>query len=314
MFIDAKVFGYNDKGELALIPISLSDINVKKRAVMSLDGSTSTTGCTILEEDTGSIIALIAFTRDKSHGESKVRYKVQLKRALYDILTRNKFIEKIYYEEPFIQYAEAASALLMLRTSVEELVIENEPELDYTSYDEVNNKLWKKWWLYPEPCPNNSELEKAAVKKKMVEAIPLMANVTQDEIDASAMGFVVVTKLKEGKANELKSKKKPSTFVYNIKFIGAESEDDMMQEFLDNLDDFKVPKRVLNNGIKIKKIDGYGKFDNKVYELMDGEDLLLILGFSNKHHGNMILKHRVGHLTAQYENIYALVWRKNRKS
>ena len=62
-----------------------------------------------------------------------------------------------------------------------------------------------------------------------------------------------------------------------------------------------------------QKIDGYG-FDNKVYELMDGEDLLLILGFSNKHHGNMILKHRVGHLTAQYDTIYALVWRKSRKS
>ena len=314
MIIKANVFGYNDKGELALIPISISDINVKKKAIMSLDGSTSTTGCVILEEDTGNIIAMIEFTREKSKDESKVRYKIQLKRALYDILTRNRYIERIYYEEPFIHYVDAASALLMLRTSVEELVIENEPELDYTSYDEINNKLWKRLWLHPDKCPNNSELEKAAVKKKMVEAIPLMENVVQDIIDAAAMGFVVVTKLKDGKEHELKSKKKHRDFAYNIRFIGAECEDDMMQELLDNLDEFKVPKKVLNNGIKIRKIDGYGKFDNKVYELMDGEDLLLILGFSNKHHGNMILKHRVGHLTAQYDTIYALVWRKSRKS
>ena len=314
MITSAKVFGYNDKGELGLIPVSISDIQLKKKCIMALDGSTATTGCAIIEEDTGNIAGLIAFTRDKEHDESKVRYKVQLKRALYDILIRNKFIEHIYYEEPFIQYAQAAEALLMLRTSVEELIVENEPELDYIKYTEINNKKWKKEWLAPEPCPNNSELEKAAVKRKMVEAIPLMDSVTQDEIDAAAMGFVAVTKLKDGTDSELKSKKKVNAFQYNIKFIGAESEDDMLQELLDNLDDFKIPQKVMNNGIKIKRIDGYGKFDNKVYEIMDNDDLLLVLAFSSKHHGNIILKHRVGHLTAQYDTIYALVWRKSRKS
>ena len=314
MIIDAKVFGYNKDGELDLIPINIADIRMKKKAIMSLDGSTTCTGCAIIEEDTGNICGLIAFKRDKAHDESKVRYKVEFKRAVYDILIRNRAIERVYYEEPFIGYAEAAASLMMLRSSVEELIIENEPALDYIKYDEINNKKWKRLFLAPDKCPTGTELEKEAIKKKMIGYIPLMERVTQDEIDAASMGFVAVKYLKEGSEEDLKSKKKTKPFQYNIKFIGADCDDAMLQEYMDNLNDFKVPQKVMNNGIKIKHIDGYGTFDNKVYENMGDEDLLLILSFSNKHHGNIILKYKIGYLSAQYDTIYALIWRKSRKS
>jgi len=313
VIVNAKVFGYNEQRELDLIQIGLTDIQLTKKCIMALDGSTTRTGCAILEEDTGNIVALIAFERDKKGDESKVRYKVQLKRALYDILIRNKFIDKIFYEEPFVQYIDSAEALLMLRTSVEELIIENEPELDYINYIEVPNKKWKKLFLEPDPVPNGTDLEKAAVREKMIKYIPLMAKVSQDEIDAAALGFVSVKKVQNGTEYELKSKKKITPFQYNIAFIGAESDDDMLQELADNIKEFKIPQKVLNNGIKIKQIDGNGKFDNKVYDLMEDDDLLLVLRFSSRHHGNIILKHRVGYLAAQYDNMYALVWRKSRK-
>ena len=314
MITDAKIISYNDNGELTWVRVNLEDIGVNKNCAIAIDGSTTGTGCSIVELDTGNLVSSILFSRDKKSGESKVRYKVELKRALYKLLINNrKFISYVFYEEPFIQYAGAASALLMLRTSVEELIVENEPELDHIKYGEVNNKKWKKEWLDPEPCPTGSELEKEAVRKKMVQAIPLMAEVSQDEIDSAAMGFVVVRKIGLGEEDDLKSKKKRRPFQYNVEFIGADKEDDMLQEFSDSLDEFKIPKRVLENGIRIQRINGYGKFDNKVYEAMADDDLLLILEYNSKHHGNMTLKHRIGHLTAEYENIYAIIWRKSRK-
>jgi len=312
--VNAKIFGYNQLGQLDLVPVKLEDIELINKCIIALDGGTIRTGCAVIEEATGYIVALIAFEREKAD-ESKVRFKVNFKRALYTLLSNNKnTIDRIYYEEPFIQYAEAAEALLMLRTSVEELIIENEPELNHIKYTEVPNKRWKALFLAPDKCPTGSELEKEAIRNKMIKYIPLMEKVSQDEIDAAAMGTVVVHKMKDGTEGGLKSKKKVAPFQYNIAFIGAECDDDMLQELLDNVSDFKIPEKVMHNGIKIKQIDGRGKFDSKVYENMEDDDLLLVLKFSSKYHGNIILKHRVGHLAAQFPYIYALVWRKSRKS
>ena len=43
------------------------------------------------------------------------------------------------------------------------------------------------------------------------------------------------------------------------------------------------------------------------------DDKILIIKFSSKHHGNIVLEHRIGQLAAQYEYIYAIVWRVTRK-
>ena len=50
-----------------------------------------------------------------------------------------------------------------------------------------------------------------------------------------------------------------------------------------------------------------------IYDTMSDEDKLLIIKFNTKYHGDIILKHKVGNLAAQYDNLYALVWRVTRK-
>ena len=50
-----------------------------------------------------------------------------------------------------------------------------------------------------------------------------------------------------------------------------------------------------------------------ITNIFSDDDKLLIIKFSAKTHGDLVLKHKVGHLSAQYEYLYALVWRVTRK-
>jgi len=75
----------------------------------------------------------------------------------------------------------------------------------------------------------------------------------------------------------------------------------------------KVPKKVLEIGMQFCDIDGRGLFDKHVYRLMGDEDKLLVVKFASKHHGNVVLEHRIGYLAETYDYIYAFVWRKTRK-
>ena len=56
-----------------------------------------------------------------------------------------------------------------------------------------------------------------------------------------------------------------------------------------------------------------GIYPKHIYDTMSDEDKLLIIKFNTKYHGDIILKHKVGNLAAQYDNLYALVWRVTRK-
>ena len=64
------------------------------------------------------IVSVISFKNDD---ESAVHYKVRLKRAIQELLRQNRVIKNIFYEEPFIEYVEAAYNLLMLRTFIQEI-------------------------------------------------------------------------------------------------------------------------------------------------------------------------------------------------
>lgn len=290
--------------------------NLYKNVVVAIDGSTTCTGVSIIEANTGGLICSMALIREEKGKtkETKVQFKVKLKRVLTELFKNNKSINKVFYEEPFIEFVNSAEALLMLRTSVEEIIAENEPELDYIKYMEVNNKKWKKLLLHPEKCPVGTELEKQAVKNKILKEMPYMSECTQDELDAYGIGFVATTRISS--EDELKSKKKVHAFGYNIDFIGADDEDEFLTLLTDKLDsgELKIPNKVLEQGIRIKEIGGRGKFDDYIFNIMDEDDVMLGLKFKSKHHGNIILKYRIGHLSVEYDYIYAVVWRKSRKS
>lgn len=311
MNIISRLVTIKSDNTLDLVDVDTDSFNLNTPAIMAIDGSTTCTGIAFMEKEHGYLLGTTALKR--SNGESQVRYKVEYKKFIVDILRKFK-ISNIFYEEPYIGFADSTKALFMLRSSIEELIIENEPEFDNIKYIEVNNKRWKKALLGEGNCPVGTDLEKAAVKAEIVRQLPFMNRVTQDEIDATGIGFVAITRLKSGTEVELASNKKAKPFKFNIKFIGADNEDEFYTEFFDQLEDYKIPRMVLDNGMTIRKIPGSGIFDNYVYKYMGDSDKLLVLCFSVKHHANIILEHRISNLTANNKYIYAIVWRKTRKN
>lgn len=293
---------------IILREIKLEDLVVQGEALMAIDGSTTNTGVSILRKVDGALYYSCAFARE--HGETPVQYKVRLKNAIGKILWENKLINSVYYEEPFVGYAEAAKNLLMLRTFIEELIVEREPDFNYLKHYEINNMKWKKLFLAPDKCPQGTELQKAAVRAKLETYMPYMKVVSQDEIDATCMGFIAAVKLKDGTDEELESKKRVYPFQYDIQFIGANEDDGMLTEFWDC---YKGPQKILQNGIFLTEIGGTQNFDKFVYNAMRNEDKVLIIKFDSNKHGNLILKYRLGQMSVTYDYIYAVVWRKTRK-
>ena len=297
-------------GGFLLQDIGIEQIKIDQYAVLSIDGSTTNTGMAILRECDGALLYLISAAREKE-SESPVRYKVRLIQAVKFLFENCTRITTVYYEEPCIGFAGAVANLFMLRTFIEELIIENEPSFNHIKHYEIPNKRWKKLFLAPDKCPTGSEAEKKAVKEKVLHFMPFMFNSTQDEIDALAMGFAAIKFMRDGNVpEELESAKKISKFAYNLQFIAADEDDSMLMEFSDI---YKGPQLLLENGISFTEIDGKANFDKHVYQTMGGDDKLLIIKFSTKHHSNLVLQHKIGHLAAQYDYLYAIVWRKSRK-
>lgn len=301
--------GTDDK-EIILTEISIDDIKIEEKAIMSIDGSTSATGVAIIRQSDGGLMYTMLIERDKKE-ETPVRYKIGLKKNILRVLKRNPKIDKIYYEEPILGHPTAIANLMMLRAFVEEMLIENEPHLDYISHFEINNKRWKKLFMEPTKLPGNTEAEKKMVRNKLEGMLPFMSAVSQDEIDATIMGHVAARELYKGTADEtLLSKKKARPFMYECEFIGADEEDEMLMQFYDA---YKGPKSVLENGVSITEMGTRGDFDKHVYQTMSDDDKVLVIKFPSNKHGNIILKHKLGYLSAQFSYIYAIVWRKYRK-
>jgi len=297
-------------GGILMRQAQIEDINVQQYAILAIDGSTTNSGLAIMRESDGALMYSISASREDN--ETPVQYKVRLKRQVADILRRNKFIQQAYYEEPVVHNITAIKNLFMLRTFIEEMIVENEPEFNYLKHYEIPNMRWKKVFLAPEKVPQGTDKQKAAVRNKMENMLPFLNIVTQDEIDAIGMGWAACTYIKQGiDTSELESKKKVRPFKYNIIFIGANCDDDMLTEFYDV---YKGPERILENGISFTEIDGKTKFEKHIFETMGSEDdKVLIVKFSSKHHGNVILEHKIGNLAAQYDYLYAIVWRVTRK-
>lgn len=298
-----------EDGTVKINTVNQEDIKIDNYAILSIDGSTSNSGLAIIREYDGAILYSISAKRDSS-GETPVHYKVRLKKAVQDILNRNKLIRQVYYEEPVISNVSAVANLFMLRTFIEELIIENEPDFNYIEHFEVSNMRWKKIFLAPDKVPSGTDNQKKAVREKLINSLPFLCNISQDEIDAICMGFVAVKYLSKGGGEELQSKKKARPFKYNINFIGADQDDDMLTELYDI---YNGPEKLLENGISFTEISAKINFEKYIYETMGQEDKLLIIKFASKHHGNVILQHRIGYLSAQFDYIYALVWRVTRK-
>jgi Holliday junction resolvasome RuvABC endonuclease subunit len=301
-----------DSGGYLLQEIEPEQIKVDYYAVLSIDGSTSNSGLAILRESDGALLYVISAKRDSNkEEESPVRYKIRLKKAVKEILQANREIQTIFYEEPCINYAGAVANLFMLRAFVEEMIIEEEPDLNYLKHYEISNKRWKKLFLAPDKCPTGTDAEKKAVRNKVEYFLPFLAKVSQDEIDAIAMGFAAIRFMTDGQdAEELESKKRLSKFQYNIQFLACDNDDNMLVELFDV---YKGPELLLQNGICITEIDAKTNFDKHVYKTMGPDDKLLVIKFSSKHHQNLVLQYKIGNLSAQYPYIYALVWRKSRK-
>lgn len=311
MEVNAKVVAIGPNGQLYLSKVSIEQIQLGCKCILSIDGSTDITGIGILRESDGVLIACASFHREKEKDESPVQYKVRLKREIYKLLhNNNNFLLDVYYEEPFIGYVQATKNLLMLRTFVEELKFEYEDELSGLQITEVNNQKWKRLFLAPDKCPPGTELQKKCVRDKLIKALPILSEVTQDEVDAISMGITACTAMRQGEQETLKSKKKTKPFKYKTQFIGADDDDIIFQSLLDVCE---APKEVMENGIVLRKLNGRGRFDNAVYEEMGSEDKLLILKFDSSKYGNVILENRIGHLAETYTFIYALVWRNTRK-
>lgn len=291
--------------------ISIDQLKVQEKCLMAIDGATENTGVAIVRERDSALIATMAFTREGDI-ETGIKYKVQLKRELLKIFENNPNIVNVFYEEPYIGYKKAVDTLFSLRTSVQELIYENEPSLDYLSFAEVNNMVWKKRFLAPDKCPTGTDKQKEAVKNKMLKIFPVMAlkeyNITQDEIDATGLGLVASLNLRQGSIADIESKK-TNPFAYEMKFIGADDDDTMVQSIFD----LGVPSAVLENGIKMENLKKSTEMDKQIYKKMGEDDKLLIFKFPSTKFSNLVLKYKVGMLTAQYDWIYLIVWRKYRK-
>ena len=297
-------------GTVGMEEIGLEELSVGFECILAIDGSTTNTGMAIIRSSDGGLVYTMSFRRDYP-GESPVEYKVALKQSLVGILKRNPVIHEIYYEEPFVGHLSAVSNIYMLRTFVDEILVENRETLMRVKKYEINNKRWKKMFLAPDKCPTGTELEKEAVKARMLQYMPYMAGVTQDEIDATAMGYVVATKLRQGVTpEELQSTKKARPFAYEVKFIGADDVDEMLECLIDT---YNGPKSVIENGAVLIELDNKSDFDKTIYSRMGSDDKLLIISYDSDKHADVTLKFRIGTLAASFDRIYALVWRKTRR-
>lgn len=297
-------------GEHSLLDIDTDRLfKIQRELILGIDGSTSNTGIGIVDYVTGNVLGCISLKREDD--ESTVRYKVRFKEYMAELMDKLK-IKIIFYEQPFIDAdrPDSVKALFMLRTSIEEIKIEQEPRFDGIELIEVPNTKWKKV-LLPDKVPNGTKAQKKAVRDFIVSALPILTGVTEDEYDGIGLGIAGFKTIRNGDANDLGATKKARPFKYNVRFIGADDDNDFLAEYECELSGYKIPKVVLDNGAYIVSINGRGIFDNHVYKEMGDDDCLLIVKFSSKHHSNVVLEHRLANLT-HYNYIYAIIWRKSR--
>lgn len=292
---------------LAEIPVD--NIKLIDNCIMSIDGSTTNTGIAIMRVKDNAVMYSISAKRDKDD-ETAVHYKIKLKKLIEKLLNNNlKYINSVVYEEPIIQHVTAIAGLMMLRTSVEEVLIEN--DWKHIEYAEVPNMSWKRWFLQPDKIPNGTQAQKKAVYDRLITYLPIMSPVTQDECDAICMGTYVLNTLKTHgmDISSVKANKKVKPFNFEVKFMGGDS-DDCLEDLFEL---YTGPQKLLENGLSMVELGRREKFEQCVYNTIGSEDKVGIIKFESQRHGNVVLQYKIGALAAQYEYIYAIVWRTHRK-
>ncbi len=318
MRIVTHVCGYKPDGTVGLVPFAGEIPLASRPCLISIDGSTDCTGLTVVDLATCGCLYSVALHRDKKV-KDPVEYKVEFKRYLEKIIEANKNVLKcIGYEEPFFGYAESTKVLMALRTTAKEVLIENKDKYSKIIHFEINNKKWKAKLLYPDRCPPTSAEQKKAVRLRIESYIPDFKNLEQDECDSYGLGFVLARAYNEANIKDLLSKKKVKPFAFNAEFIGFEeasstAEDMVLSHIFGGNKEYKIPKRVLDNGYEIVYFDGTGKFAQRVYDSLEDDDKVLIVGFPSTRYANLALEHNIGWLYEEYKFIYAIIWRVSRK-
>lgn len=292
--------------------INYAEIRLTEDCAIGIDCSSTCTGLCIITTQ-GVPLYTFAVKRDKS--DDYILYKVKLKNLLIELFSLYPMIKQVYYEEPFLGYAESSKILLALRTTIQEIKYENTPRFDYLNFKEVSNQTWKKLFLAPNKIPSGKDAQKAAVRKKLEESyFSCYKGLTQDEVDATAMALVCTMQMLIGDEDSITTTHKIKPFKYIIKFIGANSDEEMLDEFVEQVKVWKVPKKLKEKAYKLVTLNGRGLFDDKVYSSMGNDDTLLILKYDSSKYGNVTLEHRIGTLAASYPYLYAVVWRVRRKA
>lgn len=300
---------------------------------MSIDGSSSNTGISLVD-GTDSLVGTAAIHRNNN--EDYVEYKIRLKRILMELMENNiRVMKHIYYEEPFVGFAVATEVLMALRTTIKEIKIENSPKFDHIKFTEVNNMKWKRIFLDPLAVPTGSHNQKLAVQKKVVQLFgsicledgvngqPGKLMFTEDECDSIGLGLACALVRRKGlEEEELKTKKKAKPFKYNIEYMPVRAEDIEEAELwmLDNFEKYRqawrIPERVIENGICVVELTGRGLFDNHVYSNMGQEDKLLMMEFPAGKYVDAVIRNGRSDMCREYDKnefMFAFVWRKARK-
>jgi len=284
--------------------IDVDDVKVEASSVISIDASTTNTGLSIVDMNFSIPLYSISIRKQE---ETNVQYKVQLKKIIQSVLMKNSKIEYAANEQLFIgTNINSGIVLAMLKTSIEEIVAESNNELEYIKYQEIPNKTWKKRFFAPDKCPNNSQAEKEMARKKLESIYPIFSKLSQDEVDATCMGIIFAQATKQG--INLKPKGAVRPFKYNIDFLVGETFDDALM----GINSIDINPLIIENGIFCVKLAKNSNLDKKIYETMGSEDGLVIVEFSPKTAGNLVLQYNL-YTVNDDDRIYAFVWRKNRK-
>lgn len=275
--------------------------------IMSIDGSTSVTGVSILGPDERLLLSC-AFKREP-YLESPVRYKIALKSRILDLLLNYRHITDIVYEEPVLNQISAIQNLYMLRSMAQEVLIENEDKLGHINYYEVSNSRWKKIYLAPLKASGTTEEVKKLIADRFALKYPELTGLTQDEKDAYGIG---VAFLRTQDKRKLESKKNSRIFKYETFVTGIPTRD-ITEEDIISIAGERVPEKVFRNGWEIIDTVGRKDFDKEITEHMLSDDKLLVFRLQSGKLGSLLLRFKLAQLSKDYPFIAILVWRTNRK-
>lgn len=298
---------------------------------IGIDGSSTNTGVAIMS-DLGGLLGTISLARNSNRKtETPVEYKLALKAELAQLLINcRQNIKYVWYEEPFIGFVDSSSVLMMIRSTVQEILVEHKDLLGHIKYTEVNNKRWKKIFLEAHGTylpAGGSAAEKAAIaavlKPRLVRdnLLDPTCDVTQDEFDAAGIVFAGFRSISDG--IKLESSKAVHKFKFETAFelfgLGIdEVEEDIVQSLDYAIKQYKIPRKVVENGITFKVLNGRKLFDNIVYETMGDDDKLLILIYSADKYANVLMSYCTQQSIIDQlqsgtdQTMVCYVWRKNR--